>query len=59
MLILTRNIGQTICINDDITIRVLSVTGQVVKLGIAAPKNTTIHREEIYIKVKSNLERNK
>lgn len=59
MLILTRNIGETICINDDITIRVLSVTGQVVKLGITAPKNTTIHREEIYIKVKSNLERNK
>ncbi len=59
MLILTRNTGETICINDDITIRVLSVTGQVVKLGITAPKNTTIHREEIYIKVKSNLERNK
>ena len=59
MLILTRNTGETICINDDITIRVLSVTGQVVKLGITAPKNTTIHREEIYIKVKSTLERNK
>lgn len=59
MLVITRNIGQTICINDDIRIRVLSVTGELVKLGITAPRNTTIHREELYIEVTSNHDRKK
>lgn len=57
MLVLTRNLGQTICINDDIRIRVLSISGDLVKLGITAPRNTTIHREELYIVVTSNHER--
>lgn len=50
MLILTRNRGQQIFINDDIKIKILSVTsnGQV-RLGIEAPQDYAVHREEIYI----------
>ena len=51
MLILTRKAGETICINDDISITVLSVQGQQVKLGIAAPKDVAVHREEIYQRI--------
>ncbi len=53
MLILSRRVGETIRINDDISIQVLSVSGQQVKLCITAPTNTTIHREEIYSQVKA------
>jgi len=51
MLILTRRIGETIMINDDITITVLQVNGNQVRLGINAPKEVAVHREEIYQKV--------
>ncbi|CAN7563404.1 carbon storage regulator CsrA [Pseudomonas umsongensis] len=51
MLILTRKAGETIRINDDISITVLSVQGQQVKLGIAAPKDVAVHREEIYQRI--------
>jgi carbon storage regulator len=48
MLILSRKISENIVINDDITITVLSVKGTQVRLGINAPKNVTVDREEIY-----------
>lgn len=51
MLVLTRNIGQTIVIGDEIWMSVLGVKGGVVRLGIDAPVHIPVHREEIYLKV--------
>ena len=51
MLVLTRKIGESIQIGDDIRMTVLSVNGQNVKVGVHAPRNITIHREEIYEKI--------
>ena len=56
MLALIRSVGETIRINDDISIQVLSVSGQQVKLSIRAPASTTIHREEIYKRIKAERE---
>lgn len=56
MLLLTRKAGQKIIIGDDIEITVLEVRGRHVKLGINAPKNISVHREEIYEKIKSEME---
>lgn len=51
MLILTRRIGETIMIGDDVTITVLEVKGNQVRLGIKAPDDIAVHREEIYQKI--------
>lgn len=56
MLILTRRVGETIRINDDISIQVLSVCGQQVKLGIVAPLDVAVHREEIYLRIQAERE---
>ena len=56
MLILTRRIGETIRINDDISIQVLSVSGQQVKIGITAPDDVAVHREEIYLRIQAERE---
>lgn len=56
MLILTRRVGETIRINDDISIQVLSVCGQQVKLGIVAPLDVAVHREEIYQRIQAERE---
>jgi carbon storage regulator len=53
MLILTRKPGETIRINDDISITVLGVSGQQVRLGIEAPKEVAVHREEIYQRIQA------
>ena len=51
MLILTRRIGETLMIDDDITITVLGVKGNQVRLGVNAPKSVAVHREEIYQRI--------
>lgn len=52
MLILTRRISESIIIGDDVKITVLGVKGNQVRLGIDAPKDLSVHREEIYERIK-------
>lgn len=52
MLILTRHIGETIMIGDEVTITVLGVKGNQVRVGFNAPKSIPVHREEIYDRIK-------
>lgn len=47
MLLLTRSIGETICIGDDVEVKVLSVKGTQVRIGIKAPREVPVHREEV------------
>lgn len=51
MLVLTRKIGESIQIGDDIRLTILSAQGQSVRVGIKAPQNVTVHREEVYAKI--------
>ncbi len=51
MLVLTRKLGESIAIDDDIKIVVLQIKGRQVRLGIEAPRDTKIHREEVYIAI--------
>jgi carbon storage regulator len=51
MLVLTRKINEAIQIGDDIEIKVLSVSGDQIKIGIVAPKHVEIHRKEIYLSI--------
>jgi len=55
MLILTRKVGESINIGDDITITILGVSGQQVRIGINAPKDVAVHREEIYQRIQAGL----
>ena len=51
MLILTRRVGETLVIGDDVTITVLGVRGNQVRVGVNAPKDVAVHREEIYQRI--------
>ena len=53
MLVLSRNIDQTIVIDDDITVKILGINGTQVRVGIDAPKDISVHREEIYQRIQS------
>jgi carbon storage regulator len=55
MLILTRRIGETVMIGEDITVTVVGVKGNQVRLGIGAPKDVAVHREEIFERIKSDV----
>lgn len=56
MLILTRRVGETLMVGDDVTVTVLGVKGNQVRIGINAPKDVAVHREEIYERIKREQE---
>ena len=51
MLILTRRVGETLMVGDEITVTVLGIKGNQIRLGVNAPKDISVHREEIYQKI--------
>ncbi len=56
MLILTRRVGETLMVGDEVTVTVLGVKGNQVRIGVNAPKEVAVHREEIYQRIKQEQE---
>jgi len=56
MLILTRRVGETLMVGDEVTVTVLGVKGNQVRIGVNAPKDIAVHREEIYDRIKREKE---
>lgn len=55
MLVLSRRLGETLIIGDDVKITVLGISGNQVRLGIAAPKDVSVHREEVYRRIQDEM----
>jgi carbon storage regulator len=55
MLVLSRRLGETLIIGDDVKITVLGISGNQVRLGIAAPKDVSVHREEVYRRIQDEI----
>ena len=53
MLILTRRVGETLRIGDDVSVTVLGIQGQQVRIGVNAPKTTPVHREEVWERIQN------
>ena len=56
MLILTRRVGETVMIGNDVTVTVLGVKGNQVRVGVNAPRDVAVHREEIFERIKREVE---
>jgi carbon storage regulator len=57
MLVLSRRYDETLIIGDNIKITVLGISGNQVRLGVAAPKEVSVHREEVYLRIKEEMNR--
>jgi len=57
MLVVTRRIGERIMIGSDVSLTIISVHGNQVRIGIDAPKDVAVHREEIYLRIKAESDR--
>lgn len=55
MLILTRKIGESVCIGDDVTVLVMGVDRNQIRLGITAPRSLPVHREEVFLRIKAEV----
>jgi len=58
MLILTRRVGESLIIGDDVVVNILGVKGNQVRIGVDAPKEVPVHREEIYDKIQAEKDQN-
>lgn len=56
MLILTRRVGETLVIGDNVTVTIFGIKGNQVRMGIKAPKDITVHREEVYARIRQEKE---
>jgi carbon storage regulator len=57
MLVVTRRVGERIMIGSDVSLTILAVQGNQVRIGIDAPRDVAVHREEIYLKIKAECDR--
>lgn len=58
MLVLTRRVDESLMVGDDVTVTVLDIKGNQVRIGIDAPKDIPVHREEIYERIRNNEQTN-
>ena len=58
MLILTRRVGESLRIGDDVSVTVLGIKGSQVRLGVNAPKSVSVHREEVYDRINDENSKN-